>query len=57
MGDQIGAGGFGEVFKAKWKGTEVALKVNYFSAHSTSFIDVTKLSLSSVIVRCWRQRM
>jgi len=27
MGEQLGAGGYGEVFKAQWKGTEVAVKV------------------------------
>jgi len=27
LGDLLGAGGFGEVYKAKWKGTEVAAKL------------------------------
>jgi serine/threonine protein kinase len=27
VGEQLGAGGFGEVSKAMWKGTEVAVKV------------------------------
>jgi serine/threonine protein kinase len=27
VGEQLGAGGFGQVFKATWKGTEVAVKV------------------------------
>jgi hypothetical protein len=27
VGDMLGRGGFGEVYKAKWKGSEVAVKV------------------------------
>lgn len=27
LGEQIGSGGYGEVYKATWKGTEVAVKV------------------------------
>ncbi len=27
VGEQLGAGGYGEVHKATWKGTEVAVKV------------------------------
>lgn len=27
IGEQLGAGGYGEVHKATWKGTEVAVKV------------------------------
>ena len=27
MGEQLGAGGYGEVHKAMWKGTEVAVKM------------------------------
>jgi serine/threonine protein kinase len=27
MGEPLGAGGYGEVFKAKWRGTEVAVKM------------------------------
>jgi len=27
MGHQLGLGGYGEVFKAEWKGTEVAVKM------------------------------
>jgi 5'-nucleotidase len=33
MGSQLGAGGFGEVHRAVWKGTDVAVKV--VSAHNT----------------------
>lgn len=34
MGPQLGAGGFGEVHRAVWKGTDVAVKV--VSAHNTN---------------------
>jgi hypothetical protein len=49
VGEQLGAGGFGQVFKATWKGTEVAVKVVAADKISRemekSFKDEVRLSL------------
>ena len=40
MKKKIGGGAFGEVYKAKWKGSDVAVKILISQSHSEQTIQV-----------------